>query len=95
MNELDIRQSDVMKTLNEFDQQRLKLIANAVSNYEMFKVGEKTTVVLLKAENGFEIIGTSACINPADFDEKLGFKYAMQDALDQLEALEGYKSHGE
>jgi hypothetical protein len=54
------------------------------------RIGEKTTVCCLKLKNGFEVIGTSACVNPKDFDVELGEKYAYEAAIIKLEELEGF-----
>lgn len=54
------------------------------------KVGEKTLVCLIKLENGFEVVGTSACVNPEDFDLEIGEYYSLKNALDKVEELEGY-----
>lgn len=39
---------------------------------------------------GFTIVGTGACVNPANFDVEIGRKVARQDASNQLWRLEGY-----
>lgn len=44
----------------------------------------KTTVCIIKLRNGFEITGTSGCEDPAKFDAKLGYIYALKDALKKL-----------
>lgn len=54
------------------------------------KLGHKTTVCMLTLKNGFEIVGTSACINPEEYDYNLGHKYALVDALNKLDELSGF-----
>lgn len=54
------------------------------------KMGEKTTVCLLKLKNGFEIVGTSACVNPADYNREIGEHYALTDALSELDGYAGF-----
>jgi hypothetical protein len=49
-----------------------------------FKLGEKTTVVLLKLKNGFEITGVSGCVDPALYDHELGKKYARERAISRV-----------
>lgn len=49
-----------------------------------------TTVCCLVVQNGFVVIGHSACIDPADFDAEMGRKIARDKAIDQLWQLEGY-----
>lgn len=55
------------------------------------KVGEKTTLVLLKLKNGFEVVGTSACVDPANYNHEVGVEYAKKRAMDKVWELEGYK----
>lgn len=49
-----------------------------------------TTVCQLTLENGFTIIGTSACVDPAQFNAALGEKYSFERAFDEIWQLEGY-----
>jgi hypothetical protein len=44
----------------------------------------KTTVVVIKLKNGFEIVGNAGCENPDNFSEDLGHQYALEDALRKL-----------
>ena len=55
-----------------------------------------TTVCALFLPNGFMVsVGTSACVDPANFDEELGKQLSFQDAhrkaVDALWELEGYR----
>lgn len=55
-----------------------------------------TTICQVVLPNGFMVAtGMSGCIDPANFDEKLGRKYAKQNALkaaeDKLWEMEGYR----
>jgi hypothetical protein len=49
-----------------------------------------TTICQLFMENGYVILGTSACIDPAKFNKALGEKYAYEDAINKAWPLEGY-----
>ena len=49
-----------------------------------------TTVCQLHMENGYVILGTSACVDPAKFNQALGEKYAYEDAVNKAWPLEGY-----
>lgn len=48
------------------------------------------TVCVLTLTNGFHVVGKSACLDPAAFDEELGKKIAYEDALRQVWQLAGY-----
>lgn len=50
----------------------------------------KEHVISYKLESGFTVLGRSACVDPANFDLELGRKYARENAISQLWALEGY-----
>ncbi len=49
-----------------------------------------TTVCQLFMENGYVVLGTSACVDPAKFNKALGEKYAYEDAINKVWPLEGY-----
>ncbi len=55
-----------------------------------YRLGEKTTCVLLKLRNGFEVVGTSACVDPSAYDHELGKKYARERALSKVWELQAY-----
>ena len=61
-----------------------------IAKKEFFVVGAKTTVCLLTLINGFEIIGTSACVDPRHFVRETGEIWALKDAMNQLEKYDGY-----
>lgn len=65
---------------------------DSVIKGEAYHVFPETTVTVccLKLENGFTVVGESACASPENFDEELGRKVARQNARDKIWALEGY-----
>lgn len=54
-------------------------------------IGVKTTVVCLTLPNGFEIIETASCVDPANYDHDLGVTTARKRVIDKLWLLEGYR----
>lgn len=48
------------------------------------------TVCCLKLRNGFCVVGYSACIDPAEFDEAMGRSEANKVAIEKVWELEGY-----
>lgn len=48
------------------------------------------TIATLKLDNGFVLVGKSAPADPENFDRELGCRFAIDDALRQMWALEGY-----
>lgn len=65
---------------------------HAFPNHDGWLVGntQLLTICILQMQNGFTIVGKSACASPGNFDAELGRKIARQDAVSQVWALEGY-----
>lgn len=57
--------------------------------YHVFE-GTTTTVCCLTLENGYTVIGESACVSAGNFDAELGQKIAKQNAREKIWPLEGY-----
>lgn len=49
------------------------------------------TMVALRMPNSFVIVETSACVDPANYDEDLGFEICMGRIRSKIYELEGYK----
>jgi hypothetical protein len=65
-------------------------IEAAIAEEGHYKVGHKTAVVVLVLHNGFEILGSSACVDPANYDHEIGRKIAREDAINKLWAFLGF-----
>lgn len=50
-----------------------------------------TTMCFLHLRCGFLVVGKSACVDPARFNQALGEKYAYEDAINKMWELEGYR----
>ncbi len=48
------------------------------------------TACLLTLENGYTVLGESACASPENFNAELGRKIARDNAKNKIWALEGY-----
>ena len=70
-------------------------VAGVIEKVEYTRVGVKTTVCCVTLSNGFEVIGTSACVDPDNFNKELGEKYALEQAISKIEELEGYRLQSE
>ena len=57
--------------------------------YHWFE-GSTVTICLLTLENGYNLVGESACADPRNFDAELGRRIAKDDAKQKIWALEGY-----
>ena len=63
--------------------------AIASEEYQVF-AGSTLTVCVLTLQNGFTVVGESACASPENFNKELGEKIARQKAKDKLWPLLGY-----
>lgn len=64
------------------------LIDNAT--IEVQTILEKCTVVTVQLENGFILTESSACVDPANYDVKIGGQICMERITNKLWELEGY-----
>jgi len=48
------------------------------------------TLCVLVLQNGYTIVGKSACASPENFNAEVGKRIAREDAVRQIWALEGY-----
>lgn len=48
------------------------------------------TICIIILENGFKVEGVSACVDPANYDEKIGRERAYENAFNKIRELEGY-----
>lgn len=55
------------------------------------KLGEKTTLVHVILLNGFELIESSSCVDPDNYDEAIGKDICLERIKNKLWELEGYK----
>lgn len=73
--------------LTEYQNELLSKWAKVI---EFQRLGLKTTACVLTLGNGFEIVGTSACVDVNDFDEEIGRHYAKVEAIKKLDELAGF-----
>lgn len=65
-------------------------IAARIASGEYTRLGATTTVCWLTLDNGFTVIGTSACVDPTEFNEQMGEEIAYTNAFNKIWELEGY-----
>lgn len=65
-------------------------IDSVIAAEDSLRAGKKTTVVILTLVNGFEVIGTAACVTPEDYNHEIGVGIARKRAIDKVWELEGY-----
>ena len=64
------------------------LIKNATVKVET--ILDKCTVVVVQLENGFILTDSSACVDPVNYDEKIGVEICLEHIENRLWELEGY-----
>lgn len=52
--------------------------------------GTELTVCCITLQNGFKVLGESACASPENFNKELGEQIAFKNAREKIWALEGY-----
>lgn len=62
---------------------------DVAGSYYVFP-GTTLTVCCLTLRNGFTVLGESACVDPANFNENIGRKIAYANAKNKIWLLEGY-----
>ena len=65
-----------------------KLIEEAPK--EVFTVFDNCTIVAIKLPNGFTVVESSGCIDPANYSEEIGKEICLRKIEDQVWKLEGY-----
>ncbi len=53
-------------------------------------VGKDHTLVAVRLQNGFTIVETTTCVDPNNYDEKIGADMCMKKIIDKIWLLEGY-----
>nr|DAE92645.1 MAG TPA: hypothetical protein [Caudovirales sp. gcode 4] len=64
-----------------------------IEKYQFLKVGKKTTICLLTLRNGFEILTSSSCVNPDDYDREIGERISYRKAIEKLSDIQWYFLH--
>ncbi len=74
------------------DQTRInqKMVENFVKTTEVTTIGEKTTAVQTVLKNGFMLTETSSCVDPSNYDEKLGASVCINKINDKIWELLGF-----
>ncbi len=68
-----------------------EFLQSKVASSEFTRLGGGTlTVCVLTTVNGYQLVGTSACADPVNYNQEIGEKVAFDNAFKQLWQLEGY-----
>lgn len=61
------------------------------SEIKITTVGDKCTVVYCELPNGFIMVEHSACVDPANYNEQLGYEICKNQIINKIWELEGYR----
>lgn len=61
------------------------------SNIHIQTVLNKTTIVTAELPNGFIIVESSSCVDPANYDERMGADICLARIANKVWELEGYR----
>jgi hypothetical protein len=64
-------------------------LEDKVTEVRYFK-WDTLTICAVELENGYKVVGVSACADPLEYDESIGAELAYRDAMNQVWSLEGY-----
>jgi len=77
---IELRQSKV--TLND--------ILDRVKDVKYVVLDDTTTTIcIVTMQNGYTVLGSSACVDPKQFNKALGEQYSYADAIDKVWPLNG------
>lgn len=67
-----------------------KMVDDFIVAKEVSTLGDKVTVVRATLRNGFELVESSACVSPENYDKKLGAKICMEKIEEKVWFLLGF-----
>lgn len=65
-------------------------VEQAISEYEVMTLGDKTTVVRATLWNGFEIVEASSCVSPENYSQEIGKDICLAKIRDKVWMLLGF-----
>ena len=66
------------------------MVDSFIQNWRTDTVGDKTTVVQAVLRNGFVLVEASSCVNPENYDERIGQEICMNKIKDKVWLLLGF-----
>ena len=67
-----------------------RMVNNFIARFYATTVGDKTTVVRAVLVNGFEIVESSSCVSPENYDEEIGKEICIGKIKDKVWELLGF-----
>lgn len=75
---------------NTVTQEQVMAVLSKAEKIVQHRVFGKCTVVMVKLPNGFVIVQSTGCVDPANYDEAIGEKECMAKIESRIWAMEGY-----
>ena len=66
-------------------------VLDAIKEITPLTINKKATVVAVELKNGFILVESSACVDPANYDMELGIKICLDKIYDKIWELLGFK----
>lgn len=66
------------------------MVDDFIAYYETHTMGDTTTVVRCVLRNGFVIVESSSCVDPANYSEKIGEEICLNKIKDKIWELLGF-----
>lgn len=66
------------------------IVDGFIEDVQTATLGEKTTIVSVTLVNGFEIVESSSCVDPNNYDEKLGEEICLGRVKNKVWELLGF-----
>ncbi|KJS84992.1 MAG: hypothetical protein JM58_09495 [Peptococcaceae bacterium BICA1-8] len=67
-----------------------EMVDKFIGKHRTYTWGEKTTVVHATFINGFEVVESSSCVDPANYNEKIGENICLDKIKDKVWHLLGF-----
>lgn len=67
-----------------------EMVDNFIKEWHTDTLGDKTTVVRAVLRNGFEVVETSSCVSPENYDERIGQEICESRIKDKVWELLGF-----
>ena len=67
-----------------------EMVDNFIDRVDTTTLGDRTTVVRCILVNGFEIVESSSCVDPRNYNERIGQKICMRKIKDKIWELLGF-----
>ena len=75
---------------NSVTQEQINKLLKKSRRWTQHRIFDKQCIIVIELPNGFTLVGESACVDPDNYDDRLGEEIAMKNIEKRLWELEGY-----